>query len=76
MTVDAEQGGLWGRRWWTFLSADEARQQRAAARSALRYLNEHADRNDMEVDDFHNGESVFWRSVIIKADLYLAREGQ
>ena len=63
--------GSWGRRWWTFISADEARQQRAAARSALRYLSNEADRCEMEVDDFDTGESVFWQSVIQKADQYL-----
>jgi len=76
VTVDAEQGGSWGRRWWTFLSSDEAKQQRAQARSALRYLSNEADRCGMEDDDLDTGESVFWRSVIKKADQYLSREGQ
>lgn len=75
MTVDAGQGGLWGQRWWTFLSVDEAKQQRAQARSALRYLSNEVDRCEMEVDDLDTGESIFWRSVIKKAEQYIARKG-
>jgi cell division protein FtsB len=71
VTLDARQAGTWGRRWWTFLSVNEAKQQRAQARSALRYLSDEVDRCDMEVDDLDTGESIFWRSVIKKADQYL-----
>ena len=76
MTLDAGQAGTWGRRWWAFLSSDEAKQQRAQAMSALRYLSNEADRCEMEDDDLDTGESVFWRSVIKKADQYLSRERQ